>query len=65
MRRFFASLLFALAALPATADTITLDRYLTSLENIQRLKLDVAQMVHVHGGTDPIEKLVAAANLPH
>ena len=34
-------------------------------ENIQRLKLDVAQMVHVHGGTDPIEKLVAAANLPH
>ena len=34
-------------------------------ENIQRLKLDVAQMVHVHGGMDPIEKLVAAANLPH
>jgi glyoxylase-like metal-dependent hydrolase (beta-lactamase superfamily II) len=34
-------------------------------ENIRRLKLDVAQMVHVHGGTDPIEKLVAAANLPH
>jgi glyoxylase-like metal-dependent hydrolase (beta-lactamase superfamily II) len=34
-------------------------------ENIQRLKLDVAQMVHVHGGMDPFEKLVAAAKLPH
>jgi glyoxylase-like metal-dependent hydrolase (beta-lactamase superfamily II) len=34
-------------------------------ENIQRLKLDVAQMVHVHGGMDPIEKLVEAAGLPH
>ena len=34
-------------------------------ENIQRLKLDVGQLVHVHGGMDPIEKLVAAAKLPH
>ena len=34
-------------------------------ENIQRLKVDVAQMVHVHGGMDPIEKLVEAARLPH
>ena len=34
-------------------------------DNIRRLKLDVAQMVHVHGGTDPFGKLVAAANLPH
>jgi glyoxylase-like metal-dependent hydrolase (beta-lactamase superfamily II) len=30
-------------------------------ENIQRLKLDVTQMVHVHGGTDPIEKLAEQA----
>ena len=34
-------------------------------ENIQRLKLDIGQLVHVHGGMDPIEKLVAAAKLPH
>jgi glyoxylase-like metal-dependent hydrolase (beta-lactamase superfamily II) len=34
-------------------------------DNIRRLKLDVAQMVHVHGGMDPIDKLVMAANLPH
>jgi glyoxylase-like metal-dependent hydrolase (beta-lactamase superfamily II) len=34
-------------------------------DNIRRLKLDVAQMVHVHGGMDPFDKLVAAANLPH
>jgi glyoxylase-like metal-dependent hydrolase (beta-lactamase superfamily II) len=37
--------------------------YTTNLfENVQRLKLDVAQMVHVHGGMDPIAKLVEAAN---
>ena len=34
-------------------------------DNIRRLKLDVAQMVHVHGGMDPFDKLVTAANLPH
>jgi glyoxylase-like metal-dependent hydrolase (beta-lactamase superfamily II) len=34
-------------------------------DNIRRLNLDVAQMVHVHGGMDPFDKLVAAANLPH
>jgi glyoxylase-like metal-dependent hydrolase (beta-lactamase superfamily II) len=34
-------------------------------ENIQRLKLDVAQMVHVHGGMDPMERLVEASRLPH
>ena len=31
------------------------------LENIQRLKLDVAQLVHVHGGVDPFAALVKAA----
>jgi glyoxylase-like metal-dependent hydrolase (beta-lactamase superfamily II) len=31
------------------------------LENIQRLKLDVAQLVHVHGGVDPLAALVKAA----
>lgn len=34
------------------------------LENVQRLKLDVTEMVHIHGGTDPIAKLVEAANRP-
>jgi glyoxylase-like metal-dependent hydrolase (beta-lactamase superfamily II) len=31
------------------------------LENIQRLNLDVAQLVHVHGGVDPFAALVKAA----
>jgi glyoxylase-like metal-dependent hydrolase (beta-lactamase superfamily II) len=31
------------------------------LENIQRLNLDVAQLVHVHGGVDPLAALVKAA----
>jgi hypothetical protein len=31
------------------------------LENIRRLKLDVARLVHVHGGVDPFEALVKAA----
>ncbi|PWT86348.1 MAG: MBL fold metallo-hydrolase [Blastocatellia bacterium] len=30
-------------------------------ENVQRLKLDVAQLVHIHGGIDPYEALVKAA----
>jgi hypothetical protein len=30
-------------------------------ENVQRLKLDVAQLVHIHGGIDPYESLVKAA----
>ena len=35
-------------------------------ENIERLKLDVGQLVHVHEeGTDPIGKLAEAAKLPH
>ena len=31
-------------------------------ENVQRLKLNVDQMVHVHGGMDPFAKLVEAAS---
>ncbi len=31
------------------------------LDNIQRLKLDVARVVHVHGGSDPFEALMTAA----
>ena len=42
--------------LPSSPYTVNL------LENIQRLKLDVAQLVHVHGGTDPFAALVANAN---
>jgi glyoxylase-like metal-dependent hydrolase (beta-lactamase superfamily II) len=42
--------------LPSSPFTVNL------LENIQRLKLDVAQLVHVHGGTDPFSALVANAN---
>ena len=30
-------------------------------ENIQRLKLDVAQVLHIHGGTDPIATVAKAA----
>jgi len=42
--------------LPSSPYTVNL------LENIQRLKLDVAQLVHVHGGMDPFAALVANAN---
>jgi glyoxylase-like metal-dependent hydrolase (beta-lactamase superfamily II) len=42
--------------LPSSPYTVNL------LENIQRLKLDVAQLVHVHGGMDPFSALVANAN---
>jgi glyoxylase-like metal-dependent hydrolase (beta-lactamase superfamily II) len=31
------------------------------LDNVRRLKLDVAQLVHVHGGVDPFAVLVKAA----
>jgi hypothetical protein len=30
-------------------------------DNIQRLKLDVAQVLHIHGGTDPIATVAKAA----
>jgi hypothetical protein len=30
-------------------------------ENIQRLKLDVAQVLHIHGGTDSIATVARAA----
>jgi len=42
--------------LPSSPFTVNL------LENVQRLKLDVEQMVHVHGGTDPFSALVETAN---
>ena len=42
--------------LPSSPYTVNL------LENVQRLKLDVDQMVHVHGGMDPFSKLVEVAN---
>jgi glyoxylase-like metal-dependent hydrolase (beta-lactamase superfamily II) len=42
--------------LPSSPYTVNL------LENVQRLKLDVAEMVHVHGGTDPFARLVEVAN---
>ena len=51
---------------PAEAKPLPWSPHTANLyENIQRLKLDVVQLVHVHGGMDPIEKLVAAAGLPH
>ena len=34
------------------------------LENVQRLKLDVAQIGQIHGGVDPIAALVKAAGRP-
>lgn len=33
-------------------------------ENIQRLKLDVAQVLHIHGGIDPIAVVAKAAGRP-
>ena len=33
-------------------------------ENVQRLKLDVAQVLHIHGGTDPIGVVAKAAGRP-
>lgn len=33
-------------------------------ENIQRLKLDVAQVLHIHGGVDPIAVIAKAAGRP-
>lgn len=33
-------------------------------ENIQRLKLDVAQVLHIHGGMDPIAVVAKAAGRP-
>jgi glyoxylase-like metal-dependent hydrolase (beta-lactamase superfamily II) len=42
--------------LPSSPFTVNL------LENVRRLKLDVEQMVHVHGGLDPFSALVDTAN---
>jgi glyoxylase-like metal-dependent hydrolase (beta-lactamase superfamily II) len=33
-------------------------------ENAQRLKLDVAQVLHIHGGIDPIAVVAKAAGRP-
>jgi glyoxylase-like metal-dependent hydrolase (beta-lactamase superfamily II) len=42
--------------LPSSPFTVNL------LEHVRERKLDVAQMIHVHGGTDPLSALVEAAN---
>jgi glyoxylase-like metal-dependent hydrolase (beta-lactamase superfamily II) len=42
--------------LPSSPYTVNL------LDNVRRLKLDVAQLVHVHGGMDPFSALVEVAN---
>jgi glyoxylase-like metal-dependent hydrolase (beta-lactamase superfamily II) len=52
----------AYAPRPAGAKPLPPSPFTTNLyENVQRLKLTVDQMVHVHGGMDPIAKLVEAA----
>jgi hypothetical protein len=39
--------------------------YTTNLvDNISRLKLDVARIVHVHGGSSPYSDVLAAAGRP-
>lgn len=53
----------AYAPRPPGAKPLPGSPYTTNLyENVQRLKLNVDQMVHVHGGMDPIAKLAEAAN---
>jgi glyoxylase-like metal-dependent hydrolase (beta-lactamase superfamily II) len=53
----------AFAPRPEGAKTLPWSPFTANLyENVQRLKLDVTRMVHVHGGTDPIAKLADAAN---
>ena len=53
----------AYAPRPPGAKALPYSPYTTNLyENIQRLKLNVDQMVHVHGGMDPIAKLAEQAN---
>jgi glyoxylase-like metal-dependent hydrolase (beta-lactamase superfamily II) len=52
----------AYAPRPAGAKPLPPSPFTTNLyENVQRLKLTVDQMVHVHGGIDPIARLVEAA----
>lgn len=54
----------AYAPRPAGAKPLPFSPFTTNLyENVQRLKLSVDQLVHVHGGMDPFSKLVEAANL--
>jgi glyoxylase-like metal-dependent hydrolase (beta-lactamase superfamily II) len=53
----------AYAPRPEGAKPLPYSPYTTNLyENVQRLKLNVEQMVHVHGGMDPISKLAEAAS---
>jgi glyoxylase-like metal-dependent hydrolase (beta-lactamase superfamily II) len=53
----------AYAPRPPGAKPLPWSPYTTNLyENVQRLKLDVEQIVHLHGGTDPIAKLAEAAS---
>ena len=53
----------AYAPRPAGAKPLPWNPFTANLyENVQRLKLNVDQMVHVHGGMDPLAKLVEAAN---
>ena len=53
----------AYAPRPPGAKPLPPSPYTVNLyENVQRLKLTVDQMVHVHGGMDPFAKLVEAAN---
>ena len=53
----------AFAPRPPEAKPLPSNPYTVNLlENIQRLKLDVAQLVHVHSGMDPFSALVANAN---
>jgi glyoxylase-like metal-dependent hydrolase (beta-lactamase superfamily II) len=52
----------AYAPRPPGAKPLPPSPYTTNFyENIQRLKLNVDQMVHVHGGMDPIARLAEAA----
>ena len=53
----------AYAPRPPGAKPLPWTPYTANLyENVQRLKLNVDQMVHVHGGLDPFAKLVEAAS---
>jgi glyoxylase-like metal-dependent hydrolase (beta-lactamase superfamily II) len=53
----------AYAPRPPGAKPLPGSPFTTNLyDNVQRLKLNVDQMVHVHGGMDPIAKLAEAAN---
>jgi hypothetical protein len=53
----------AFAPRPPGAKPLPSSPYTTNLlEHIRSRKLDVAQLVHVHGGMDPFSALVETAN---